>query len=113
MLFPLAQLCMMFNLLGVGFVRLDSGREPNLSGSESDMSTVHARSWICPCLPPRTRSSHVTEVVSHATEVASHGTEGQHEPLLHSSLILVAKVFKATYDCCLLSIHYAEQVASV
>ena len=40
---------------GVGFVRLDSGREPNLSGSESDMYTVHARSKICPSMPPRTR----------------------------------------------------------
>ena len=27
-------------LSGVGFVRLDSGREPDLSGSESDMYTV-------------------------------------------------------------------------
>ena len=39
----------------VEFVWLDSGREPNLSGSESDMSTVHARSKICPCVPPSTR----------------------------------------------------------
>ena len=37
------------------FVRLDSGREPNLLGSESDMYTVHAWSKICPCMPPRTR----------------------------------------------------------
>ena len=37
-------------------VRLDSGRESYLSGSESDMSTVHARSKICPCLPPCTRT---------------------------------------------------------
>ena len=36
-------------------VRLDSGREPNLSGSESDMYTVHVRSKICPCVPPCTR----------------------------------------------------------
>ena len=28
-----------FYLSGVGFVRLDSGREPDLSGSESDMYT--------------------------------------------------------------------------
>ena len=35
-------------LSGVGFVRLDSGREP-------DMYTVQARSKICPCVPPRTR----------------------------------------------------------
>ena len=41
--------------LKVGFVRLDSGREPDLSGSESDMYTVHARSKICPCLPTCTR----------------------------------------------------------
>ena len=34
----------MTKLSGVGFVRLDSGRELNLSGSESDMYTVHARS---------------------------------------------------------------------
>ena len=39
----------------VGIVRLDSGREPNLSGSESNMYTVHARSKICPCVPPHTR----------------------------------------------------------
>ena len=39
--------------VGVRFVGLDSGREPNLSDSESDMSTVHARSRICPCVPPR------------------------------------------------------------
>ena len=30
-------------------------REPHLSGSESDMYTVHVRSKICPCVPPRTR----------------------------------------------------------
>ena len=43
-------------LSGVGFVRLDPGREPDLSGSESDMytHTVQARSKICPCVPPRT-----------------------------------------------------------
>ena len=39
----------------VGFLRLDSGREPHLWGSESDMYTVHAQSKICPCLPPCTR----------------------------------------------------------
>ena len=47
----------MAKLSGVGLVRLDSshsGREPNLSGSESDMYTVHAQSKICPCKPPRT-----------------------------------------------------------
>ena len=38
----------------VGFVRLVSGREPDLSGSESDMNTVHAWSKICPCMPPCT-----------------------------------------------------------
>ena len=42
-------------LSGVGFVRLDSGREPDLSGSESDMYTVQAQSKICPCVPPCTR----------------------------------------------------------
>ena len=29
--------------------------EPNLSGTESDMYTVHARSKLCPCVKPRTR----------------------------------------------------------
>ena len=33
---------------------LDSSREPNFSGSESDMYTVHARSKIYPCVTPRT-----------------------------------------------------------
>ena len=42
-------------LSGVWFLRLDSGREPNFSVSESDMYTVHARSEICPCVPPCTR----------------------------------------------------------
>ena len=37
-------------LSGAGFVRFDSGREPDLLGSESDMFTVHARSKICPCV---------------------------------------------------------------
>ena len=32
-----------------------TGREHNLSGSESDKYTVQARSKICPCVPPRTR----------------------------------------------------------
>ena len=40
-------------LSGVGFIRLDSGREPGL---ESDMYTVQARSKICPCVPPCTLS---------------------------------------------------------
>ena len=39
---------------GVGFLRLDSYREPDLSGLESDMYTVQARSKICPCVPPCT-----------------------------------------------------------
>ena len=39
------------------FVWLDSGREPNLLGSESDMYTVHARRKICPCMPPRTHQT--------------------------------------------------------
>ena len=34
-------------LSGAGFVRFDSGREPDLLGSESDMYTVHAQSKIC------------------------------------------------------------------
>ena len=38
-------------LSGVESVRLDSGREPNFSGLESDMYTVQARSKICPCVP--------------------------------------------------------------
>ena len=44
-------------LSGVGLIWLDSGREPNLSGSESDMYTVYAQSKICPCMPPRTHPS--------------------------------------------------------
>ena len=37
-----------------GFVRLDSGEEPDMSGPESDMYTVHAWSKICLCVPPST-----------------------------------------------------------
>ena len=34
---------------------MNSGKEPNLFGSESDMYTVQARSKICPCVPPCTQ----------------------------------------------------------
>ena len=54
-------------LSGVGFVRLDSGREHNLSGSESDMYVVHARSKICPCVPPSTLLRFLREAAQKKT----------------------------------------------